>query len=124
MIDLTPIIDAVIALAAALATAFLIPWIKKRLSAEDQEKLTFWLKIGVQAAEEYYRGPGQGEAKAEYVRQLLRKKGYDLDVNEVIALINSTVWELIHGKEKVVDANERETVLLSANRSTLAESPL
>ena len=33
MIDLTPVFNAVIALAAALATAFLIPWIRSKTTA-------------------------------------------------------------------------------------------
>jgi hypothetical protein len=96
MFDLTEIISAVIALAVALITAFLIPWMKTKLSASQQEKLVFWLQVAVQSAEEYFRGPGRGEEKAAYVREFLQDKGYDLDDKVITALIDSTVWQLIN----------------------------
>ena len=39
MTDLTPVINAFIALVAALITAFVIPWIKRNTSAKDREEL-------------------------------------------------------------------------------------
>ena len=42
MIDLTPIVNAMIALAAAVATAFLIPWIRSKTTAEQREDLLAW----------------------------------------------------------------------------------
>ena len=59
MTDLTPIINIIIALLGALVTAFVIPWIKRKLSKEDQENLIFWVKIAVSAAQQiYYQSSG------------------------------------------------------------------
>ena len=41
MIDITPIINAVIALAAAGVTVFLIPWIKSKTTDEQRNCLLY-----------------------------------------------------------------------------------
>ena len=43
MIDITPIINAVIALAAAGVTVFLIPWIKSKTTDEQRKELLEWV---------------------------------------------------------------------------------
>ena len=43
MTDLTPVFNAVIALLAALVTAFVIPWIKRKTTAQDREELLRWV---------------------------------------------------------------------------------
>ena len=63
MIDITPIINAVIALAAAGVTVFLIPWIKSKTTDEQRKELLEWVKIGVAAAEQLYKGQGRGEKR-------------------------------------------------------------
>ena len=50
MTDLTPIFNAVIALLAALVTAFVIPWLKRKTSAQEREDLLRWVEIAVAAA--------------------------------------------------------------------------
>ena len=40
MIDITTVIEAVLALIGALITAFLIPWIKNKTSAEKLEQIS------------------------------------------------------------------------------------
>lgn len=44
MIDITPIINAVVALAAAGVTVFLIPWIKSKTTDEQRKELLEFLK--------------------------------------------------------------------------------
>ena len=51
MIDLTPVINAAIALAAALITAFLIPWIRRKTTAHDREEMLRLVEIAVAAAQ-------------------------------------------------------------------------
>ena len=43
MTDLTHILNAVIALLAALVTAFVIPWLKRKTSAQEREELLRWV---------------------------------------------------------------------------------
>lgn len=91
--DLTPIIEIVIALASALITGFLIPYLKKKVSAEKLEELKKWTNIACLAAEQLYGG-GTGKQKKEYVQSFLLSKGIVLDVDEVTALIESEVYKL------------------------------
>ncbi len=87
MIDLTPIIEAVIALAAMLITAFLIPWIKSKTTAQQQYIMEAVTRTLVYAAEQIY-GAGNGEEKLEYVITQLKAKGYKADRDQVEAAVN------------------------------------
>ena len=71
MTDLTPAINAAITLLAALLTAFLIPWLKRRTSAQDREELLRWVEIAVAAAEQIW-GSAQGEEK-KIMKRLLKQ---------------------------------------------------
>ena len=94
MIDLTPIANAIITLAALLITTFLIPWIKAKVSAEKLAEIQKWTTIAVEAAEMIYRESGMGEAKKKYVDGYLKSKGYTLDQDTVDALIEAAVKEM------------------------------
>lgn len=95
-IDYTELLQAVIALLATLITTFLIPFIKKKLSAEKVEELRKWVSIAVKAAEQLY-GSKTGTEKKEYVLSFLLSKGIKFDVDEVAALIESEVYKLTQG---------------------------
>ena len=68
MIDITPIVNAVIALAA--------------------------VKIGVAAAEQLYVGQGRGEEKKQYVLDFLKQKGFKVDEESVVNAIEAIVKQL------------------------------
>lgn len=44
-IDLTSIANAVIALIAAIITAFVIPWIRSKTTAAQFEKIKMWVTV-------------------------------------------------------------------------------
>ena len=94
MIDLTPIVNALITLIGLLLTTFLIPWIRTKVSNEKLEEIRKWTSVGVKAAEMIYKESGMGETKKNYVRKFLEGKGYKLDVDTVDALIEATVREM------------------------------
>lgn len=94
MIDLTSLFEAIITLIVALISAFLIPYIKSKVSAEKFETLKSWVKVAVQAAEMLYRESGMGEQKKAYVIEYLNSKGHDLDTDTLNNLIESAVLEL------------------------------
>lgn len=71
MIDLTPVVNALITLLGLLLTTFLIPWIKLKVSTEKLEQVKKWTAVGVKAAEMIYKESGMGEAKKNYVRKFL-----------------------------------------------------
>lgn len=88
MIDLTPIVQAVLAVLAALITAFVIPWIKAKATVQQKELLERGVKTAVFAAEQVY-GSGWGRDKMRYAEEYLRKRGYAVDID----LIEATVRE-------------------------------
>lgn len=93
LINLTPVFNAVIALIAAIISAFLVPWIKANTTAKQQEQMLDWVEIAVNAAEQLYKGSGRGEEKKEYVMQFLADKGYTADLNEIEAAIEAVVLQ-------------------------------
>lgn len=85
-IDLTPILQAVIALLAALVTYKVIPWIKARTNAAQFALLGAVVKTAVAAAEQVY-GAGGGTDKMAYVKEYLAGLGYDVDVETIEAAV-------------------------------------
>lgn len=124
MVDLTPLFQAGIALLAALVTAFLIPWIKGKLSADKQAELANWVGIAVTAAEQIYSGSGRGKEKKAYVLEFLTEKGYSLDTDKLLqsvnALIESAVFQLQHYQ---YEGRENETQYISDEEDDEDEDP-
>lgn len=93
MTDLTPIINAAIALLAAVVTAFVIPWIKRNTTQKDREEMLKWVEIAVAAAQQLYHQLDGAERK-EYVRNYLNAKGYDVNDKDVDNAIEAAVLKL------------------------------
>lgn len=88
MIDLTAIIQAIIALIAAAITTFLIPWLKGKIT-ESQWNLTITaVQSAVQAAEQLFQS-GQGQQKKQYVLDYLQSKGYTIDDAVIEGMVNN-----------------------------------
>ena len=94
MTDLTPIVNAVITLIAAIVTTFLIPWIKSKIDAAKLAQIVEWVGIAVRAAEQIYNESGMGEKKKQYVLDFLADKGFTLDPNSINAMIEASVKNL------------------------------
>ena len=94
MTDLTPIVNAVITLIAAIVTTFLIPWIKSKIDAAKLAQIVEWVGIAVRAAEQIYNESGMGEKKKKYVLDFLADKGFTLDPNSINAMIEAAVKNL------------------------------
>ena len=96
-IDLTPIIEAVVALIATVITVFIIPKVttllKEKLSEQQRKSLSELVSVAVKAAEQIY-GSKTGVQKYEYVTAYLASKGISVDTNEVAAMIESEVYKL------------------------------
>ena len=97
MIDLTDIIQTVIALIVALITYKVIPWIKAKTTESQQAILMATVRTLVYAAEQLY-GAGKGKEKFAYVRQKLQEKGFDVDVDAIEAAVKEITIEI--AKEK------------------------
>lgn len=95
--DITIIIEAVFALIAAVITAIIIPYIKSRTTAQQQEQINTWVRIAVSAAEQIYTGSGRGEEKKAYVISWLREHGVTADESKLDAMIEAAVYDLKSG---------------------------
>lgn len=94
MIDLTPIMEAIIALVVAVITAFVIPWLKGKIDADKLEQIKLWVTVAVEAAEQLYNGTGRGEEKKAYVAKFLQEKGFTIDPDSLDKLIEAAVFNL------------------------------
>ena len=120
-IDLTSIANAVIALIAAIITAFVIPWIRSKTTAAQFEKIKMWVTVAVEAAEQLYTGSGRGAEKKAYVVEFLNSKGFKIDAETLDKLIEAAVFNLpdyftISGIPADTDSNKEE---LTARRIAL-----
>lgn len=93
MIDLTPIIQAAITLAAALITVYLIPWLKSRTTVEQQTYIRMAVQVAVYAAEKAY-GAGHGEEKLAYAEKVLAGHNVKLDTKTLKAMIDAEIKEM------------------------------
>ena len=110
--DFTGLFEIVMSVLSVIASCFLIPWLKERLSAERLERLVKLVRIAVEAAEQLYGG-GTGQQKKEYVVSFLLSKGIVFDVDEVTAIVESAVYQLPEWLETQLDLdtdNEEETL--------------
>ena len=103
-INLTPIIQALIGLLAAVVTYRLVPWIKAKTTNEQQAYIRALVKAGVYAAEQVYSTAGMGREKMEYVRKYLLSRGFEVNVTEIEAAVseyinNPAVYTLVEDEE-------------------------
>lgn len=115
MIDLTPLINALILVLAAILTYKVIPWIKARTTAQQQETMRMTVKTLVFAAEQLF-GSKTGSEKLAYVQEGLRKRGFDVDFDEIEAAVKE--MNLFH-----IDVTEAETVELEYEDASVPEEP-
>ena len=115
MMDLTPLVEAIIALAATAITVFLIPWLRERFGNEKLEKARGWVQIAVYAAEKLY-GAGNGDAKLAYAQEVLAKHKIRLDTKTIMAMIDAEIKKmeqadgvLLEAIEEGVDDSPEET---------------
>ena len=93
-IDWTPIFTGFISLLMTVITCVLIPWIKAKLTSEQQAILKAVIRSGVYAAEQIFGTNGIGEEKKQFVLNYLKEKGINVDSQEVLVLLENCVKEL------------------------------
>lgn len=94
MFDITPIVEAVVALIGVVITCIVIPYVRSKTTAQQREELNAWIKIAVAAAEQIYQGAGRGEEKKQYVLDWLEDHNITVDEDRIDALIEAAVYEL------------------------------
>ena len=91
--DITSILEAVIALAAAVVTVFLLPWLSSKTTAQEREELLNWVDIAVAAAQQLYH-KCSGQQRLDYALSVLEEKGFDVDDSVVLDAVEAAVLKL------------------------------
>ena len=91
--ELTELVKMLIELIVAVASMWLVPWLRAKLNAEQVADMLRWVEIAVSAAEQLYDA-AQGSAKKQYVVSFLEERGYRVDENEVDLAIEAAVLKL------------------------------
>lgn len=102
MIDLTPIMTAIIGVLAAIALRYAIPWIREKTTAQQRENMLAWVDIAVMAAQQLYYHL-DGETRLEYALDLLKAKGFDINDVAVLDAVEAAVLKLHQGLVKTDD---------------------
>lgn len=96
--NLFKIILMIISILGTIITAFIVPWIKQKIGAENLNKIEYWTNIAVKAAEMIWRETGHGADKKEYVTKFLEEmfnsKKEILTPEQINALIEASVKAL------------------------------
>lgn len=94
-INITPIIEAVIALVGIVITSFLVPYIKSKMTANQFSYLEEVVKTAVRGAEVIFGGSARGDEKREYVLNHVEKvcaeKHITFDADEIRQMLE-TAW--------------------------------
>ena len=93
MIDLTNLIEALIAVLVAVAMRYLIPWLKTKMSKDQEETLYTIVSIAVMAAEKLY-GAKKGDDKLAYVERYLEARGVRVDTMRLKAYVNAAIKKM------------------------------
>lgn len=92
-IDLTPFLQALIALLASLVTYKLVPWIKSKVTQQQFENLNAAARVAVYAAEQIFAN-GDNAKKLDYAVQQVMSAGFDLNSDVIRAAVEQAVYEL------------------------------
>ena len=90
-INIQPVLNALMTLMAAVITCVLVPFIKSKLTKQQQDKLLELVKIAVSAAEQIFSQAKSGAEKKQYVQDFLVSKGYDVSEPEIDTMIEAAV---------------------------------
>jgi hypothetical protein len=93
LIDLTNLIEALIAVLVAVAMRYLIPWLKTKMSKDQEETLYTIVSIAVMAAEKLY-GAKKGDDKLAYVERYLEARGVKVDTMRLKAYVNAAIKQM------------------------------
>lgn len=95
------ILRCVVSVAVALITAFLIPYIKARTSAETQSRVSEVVEVAVQAAEQTIQGGAVKKAEVmDYVMRWLALRGIKMDRDDLDKLIEAVVYGVKQGQKE------------------------
>ena len=92
-INITPLANALISLLAVVISLFVIPVLRRKIKAQDLERLESLAALAAKAAEQLYSREAT-DAKRDYVISYLYSKGYSVDDADVMAALEAAVIKL------------------------------
>ncbi len=99
---ITKVTECALTIIVLLVSAYLIPWLKTKISEEKLEELEKFCEQAVRAAEQLYT-PKEYKLKKAYVLSLINeqieKLGLGLNEAEIDAIIEGIVNYVKHNKE-------------------------
>lgn len=93
--NITEILEGFVYVMVAIVSLVVIPFIKRKIGAENMDEFLRWVEIAVAAAEQLYDS-AQGAAKKEYVMDYLAMKGFTVNESELHLAIEAAVNRLHH----------------------------
>lgn len=93
-INLTEIIVALIGLLGLIITGVLVPYIRSKTTAKQRDNIYTVVSLAVQAAEQIFFKPGEGEKKKQFVIDYLSSRGIKLTLEDLNIMIEAAVKEL------------------------------
>ena len=91
--DITNVFTAFVALLMAALSAFVIPWLRRQMAAEDLDDLLVWVEIAVAAAQQLYHSC-DGEKRLQHALGVLADKGFDINDKAVRSAVEAAVLKL------------------------------
>lgn len=99
---LVKIILAVIGLLGTIITVVVVPYLRSRTTEIQRDNIYNIVMLAVQAAEQIYFKPGEGEMKKKYVINYLGSKGIKLTIEDLNIFIEAAVNEMNTIKENLL----------------------
>ena len=91
-------LKCLVAICAALVSAYAIPYLKKLSQKEQYTAITDMIEVAVEAAEQTIKGDGKGKEKKaivlSYAWEWLNQHGISITEEQLDALIESAVYYL------------------------------
>lgn len=94
MIDLTPLINLLIAVICAVISITVIPWIKAKTTAEQRKAFLAYVDTVVKYCEQMYDTCEGGTKKHAALDIIKKKYGVDFDSDEIETAIEASVLKL------------------------------
>ena len=100
--DYTELIKAIATVVFIVLSMFVIPWIKKTISAETLDKIFMYVEIFVAAAEQLFNA-SEGAEKKAYVLQRLAEMNFKVDPEILDAHIEAAVLKLHNELKEIIN---------------------
>ena len=102
--NLMAIASAVLTIIATLISAYVVPYIKQKTTAEDTETIKYYIELAVRCADQIFT-PDQREEKKKYVKDYIirvvdEKLHIKLTDEDIETLIEGFVRQIHYGDAK------------------------